>query len=48
MKSYSMMSIDKKYCLNTEAVFLNLLKTCVLCNKIPLPIEKSLENQDLT
>ena len=48
MKSYGMLSIEKKYCLNTEPLFLNILKSCVVCNKIPLPCYKSMENQDMT
>ena len=48
MKSYCMMSIDAKYCVNTEGLILNLLKSCVVCKKIPLPSYKCFENQDMT
>ena len=41
IKSYSIISIEKKYCNLTKSKFLDKFKTCSDCGKIPLPSYKS-------
>ena len=45
MKSYSLISIDKKLCTLSDPRLLKALGTCIKCNKIPLPSYRS--TQDL-
>ena len=45
MKFYPMNSIDKKYCKFSDPRLFELLETCILCNKIPLPTYKSVQIQ---
>ena len=44
MEYYPLISINKKFCHHTETRVLNALKTCIICDKIPLPSYKSLQN----
>ena len=44
MKSYSLNSIDKKYCNYTEPRVLKAIATCIKCNKIPLPSYRSAQD----
>ena len=44
MKSYPVISVDKKYCKFTEPMVLKALRICIQCNKIPLPSFKSSQN----
>ena len=48
IQSYPMISIDKKYCNNTKAKFLDKLRTCTECGKIPLPSYKSFSKRNNT
>ena len=48
MQYYPIISIDKKYLKYSEPQFLNVLKPCIVCNKIPLPSYKSVQNQKFT
>ena len=48
MEYYPIISIDKKYCKYSEPHMLNALKTCIACEKIPLPSYKSFQNQKCT
>ena len=41
IKSYPMISIDKKYCNNTKSKYLDKLRTCTDCEKLPLPSYKT-------
>ena len=41
MKSYPIISIEKKYCNNTKPNYLVKLRTCTECGKLPLPSYKS-------
>ena len=45
MKSYSLISIDKKLCCHTDPLLFKALGTCIKCNKIPLPSYRS--SQDI-
>ena len=45
MENYPLTSIHKKYCKHTEPRILNGLKTCIGCDKIPIPAYKSFEIQ---
>ena len=44
MKSYSLMSIDKKLCSLSDPRLLKALGTCIKCNKIPLPSYRSTQD----
>ena len=48
INSYPIISIEKKYCLQTQIKYLDKLRTCVECGKIPLPSYKSFSKQNNT